>query len=224
MKVKSYLGDYSGKLDGFVAATNRGGLYFRAKGNPVNPRTTQQTIARNRMSGLATRWGNVLTDVQRAGFEILAEAFPQPDRQGGTQQLSGIAMYQKINCVRLNAGDSILDDAPADLEVQGILDLSVAPLTGGDTSIEVTVTDVLGADEKLLVSGAINLSPGINNANSKIRFFEASPLAEANPITINIPARFGALVSGTKCFFEAKRYNQITGAQSPVVVIDAVVA
>lgn len=120
MKFKSHiLTQASGSVGGTTYATNRSGLYMRARAIPTNPGTALQTIVRNAFSTLTTRWGT-LTDTQRANWAIYANNVPWKNTLGDSIKLTGPTMYVGSNTPRIQAGDSIIDNAPTSFTVPAI--------------------------------------------------------------------------------------------------------
>lgn len=113
MKIKSALAtELSGSLGGLVASHNRGGIYLRARAIPVNPNTPQQQEIRSLVALLTGLWTNVLTPLQRAGWDNYAEQVPLPDRLGEPRNVGGIAMYVRTNTFGIGGGVVRKDDAP----------------------------------------------------------------------------------------------------------------
>lgn len=114
MKIKSALiTQASGSIGGFTASHNRGGLYLRARATPTNPNTPQQQAVRSFMSTLTSLWLNVLTGVQRAGWDLYALQVPLTGRLGEPHNVGGLSMYVRSNSPRLQAGLPRVDDAPS---------------------------------------------------------------------------------------------------------------
>jgi len=102
----------SGSLGGITASHNSGGSYFRQRATPVNPGTTQQQAVRNAMSQLASAWVTVLNASQRNAWETYSANVPLIDSLGQQITVGGLAMYQRSNVPRLQAGLSRIDSAP----------------------------------------------------------------------------------------------------------------
>lgn len=107
----------SGAIAGLVASRNAAGNYFRARTVPVDPQTTLQIAVRNIIGQLSNRWVGTLTPAQRAGWEDYANNVALPARLGGTHFVSGIAMYQRSNVARRQAGLGRIDDPPVIFDV-----------------------------------------------------------------------------------------------------------
>ncbi|MCK5641750.1 MAG: hypothetical protein KAJ19_13190 [Gammaproteobacteria bacterium] len=110
----------SGKIGGNVFARNSGGAYCRTWVKPIDPGSARQQIVRFAVASLTTRWGEVLTDAQRAAWATYAENVPLPNRLGATRPISALAMYVRCNVPRLTCVAPIIgveDDAPAIFDV-----------------------------------------------------------------------------------------------------------
>jgi len=104
-------GAASGKAGAMVASHNKGGQYIRARTTPTNPRTQFQQDVRNSLSTLSSSWRS-LTQLQRTGWEIYGTQVPTTNALGDSIIISGIAAYVRANTPRLQAGLSLVSDAP----------------------------------------------------------------------------------------------------------------
>lgn len=95
----------SGSMAGIVASRNRYGQYFRGRVSPVNPGTAPQTGVRLNFADAATRWQS-LTPLQRSAWDVWAASVPA---LGG---ITGLNAFCACNSLRLQAGLSLLEDAP----------------------------------------------------------------------------------------------------------------
>jgi hypothetical protein len=127
IKLGATLGDARNAAGAIVYSKNQFGAYIRQKVSPVQPRTPRQTQVRQQFTDISKRWGVVLTDSQRNGWKALAAANPVSDVFGDSQTLTGLQFYQRVSRNLQEAGEPILDDAPADQNVTGLLTLAVNP-------------------------------------------------------------------------------------------------
>lgn len=222
MKIVGTLGTYSGKLAGLIFSHNKGGAYVKQFKIPTNPQTPAQTAVRERLSQLSKNWGAVLTEAQRLSWKLFADTFPIVNTLGAAQNVTGIAMYNKVNGILLNAEEGIINDPPVDLEVSSSLTMDITAAVGATAVIDLTYTPVLSATEKLYISGVINVSPGINNVKALRRHMGLSALAEASPYSFPIPAVLGNLVTGKKTSLLVQRIDTVKGSLSPGVVVEAI--
>ena len=139
------IGPASGSIAGLTFSHNKGGQYVRTRATPTDPGTVFQTAMRNAVAVLSSRWASTLTQVQRDAWEVYAANVPRPDRVGGTQLLSGIAMYIRSNSVRMQVDPvggtlPIVDDGPTLFNV-------------GSYDIPIVATSTPFTDLQLLFAG-----------------------------------------------------------------------
>lgn len=106
------LGQLSGSSGAATASRNRYGAYIRARVVPVNPNSDNQNDVRDFFAFLAQNWRE-LTESQRTAWTSIAGEVPITDSLGQSIVLSGNAMYAKVNILRRQVGDAVIDDAPA---------------------------------------------------------------------------------------------------------------
>jgi hypothetical protein len=111
--------EMSGKMGGNVFSRNRYGAYVRKLTTPVNPASDRQVIARARVSSMADRWNNTLTEAQRVSWNVYAAAVSVLNRLGDSIYLTGFNHYIRSNCAILACGGTIVDDGPAILLLPG---------------------------------------------------------------------------------------------------------
>lgn len=98
MKIKysALVSATSGKLNGSVAASNRGGAYLRNKGVVSNPQTVAQQANRSLFGSISSQF-RALSSEQVTAWNLAAQDFPIIDRFGDTRYLSGLALYVQLN-------------------------------------------------------------------------------------------------------------------------------
>lgn len=222
-KINPIHGELSGSIAGNTYARNSYGSYVRRKVSPVQPSTPDQTLIRERMTGLSKQWGQTLTAAQRGSWEQLAGKVTFPDVFGNPQKLSGISLRNKLGMQALTCGDTPLNDAPADLEVRPLISAALANVAGGGNTFDVQFTDDCTATERLVVMGAVNVQPGVNFVEDKMVFMAASATNQATDWTVTLPAKFGNLTTGSQLIVRVKRYNQANSAYSSGIVVKAVI-
>jgi hypothetical protein len=184
--------DARGKIDGIVYSRNQYGSYVRVKVSPVQPNSARQTLIRERTTTLSKRFSTVISEAQRAAWSGFATANPVPDVFGNPQALSGITSYVRLNQVVLNAGGTIIDTPPADLQVPGLLSLTAAAYAAGvafaatefsyvDPVLTMTVTGhTFAVGQKVRFSGFTGSLAGLNGTDRTI------VTAPANTLTFSI--------------------------------------
>lgn len=203
-----------GKIGGHVASQNRAGAYMRTKVSPVNPQTTSQLGARNRLTGRSQAW-KVLTQAQRDAWNAAVSLYARTDIFGSLRNPSGFNLYQRINNNLLVVGAAAIV-SPA---------LPAAVLTVGLTSIVATVagqllpmtlTGAVPAGTAVKVFATSPQSPGISFVKSEFRLISTLPAATATPVALGAAytAKFGAFVAGQKIFVKIEFINTLTGQNS----------
>jgi len=211
--------DARGKIDGIVYSRNQYGGYVRVKVSPVQPNTARQTLVRNRTALLSKRFSTVITEAQRAAWSVFGAAHPKTDVFGNPQALSGIASYVRLNQVILNAGGTIIDTPPPDLEVAGLLSMTATASAGAGTlSITFTPTP-LGAGLVLYIWSSEGKGAAVNFFRPFLRFIGVSPAAPASPFAAGAlyTAKFGPLVAGQAIGVLVGVCDPAKGAVSPGV-------
>lgn len=108
---------FVGSAGGFTFSHNKGGAYIRNRVIPVNPNTPQQQVVKAILAALAVGWIDTLTQLQRDAWEVYAANVPRPSKIGGTQFLTGIAMFIRTNVPLLQAGGTAVLDGPTAFNV-----------------------------------------------------------------------------------------------------------
>lgn len=121
MLFKGIVTEASGSIGGITAARNRGGLYFRGRGIPVNTNTGRQQAVRNALTSLSQAWANTLTQTQRDAWDLYAQNVPLVGPLGDARQVSGLAQYVRSNVPRIQAGLPRVDDGPTTFTLAGSL-------------------------------------------------------------------------------------------------------
>ena len=84
--------NYSGAVDGLIAARNAGGAYFRNRTTPTDPNTSRQVQMRNALGDAYAAW-IALTPNQRAVWESYARSIDRTNRVGDKRHNSGWNEY-----------------------------------------------------------------------------------------------------------------------------------
>lgn len=169
MKFKGTIGtQYSGSLAGVTASHNKGGTYYRQRSIPVNPNSAQQQEVRTAFTTLATRWRGILTQAQRDNWYAYAQGTPITDRIGDSIIIPGLAMYQRTNVPRIQAGFGIIDDAPTQPGLPEFTIPTVNQLAASDDaySIGFANTDDWANDD----NGALYLYGSSNKSNALVYY------------------------------------------------------
>lgn len=217
VKYGAMVADARGRMDGVVYSKNQYGAYVRQKVSPVNPLTARQTLIRARMSTLSKAWAGTLTQAQRDAWSGWAKLNPVVDVFNDKQQLSGIAMYNRLNGVILNAAAARIDDPPANLDILSLATITVTA-SSGPTAVSIAFTATpLGAGTLLYIYATPALSAGVTFFKPFLRFIGVSAAAQVSPFTATTvyTAKYGDTIAGTKIGFLVAVANTTTGAIAP---------
>jgi len=134
----------SGSVGGLTLSRNRGGMYFRGRSVPTNPNTPAQQAIRSAAAQLASAWRNILTEAQRAAWDLYAENVELPNSLGDPRNVGGVAMYMRANVPRIASGVAGLlrvDDAPIIFNLGDVGPLEVISATASTNVISLGFTD-----------------------------------------------------------------------------------
>lgn len=218
--------DIRNSIGGTTFSRNGGGAYARARVTPLNPRSTRQSIVRAAFGANAKNWGGQLTADQRQAWTFFAQSNPSVDVFGAAIILSGIAMFQRLNQVLANIGETLITDAPADLSVPAIAAALSLAVDASAPSITVTT------DTQAVVTGAAYyvfatrpLPPGRIPQKSDYRYIATiPPVAAATDFDIATAyaAIFGPWIAGAVVGVLTATVNEQTGAVTPGISFTAV--
>lgn len=217
--------DMRNKLNGSVFSKNRGGAYVRTKVTPVNPQTTAQQNARNRLSTNSQAWRG-LTEAQRQSWIDAAPNFPVTDIYGNAKILSGLQLYVKLNNNLALIGEAAIATAPSPVAIP---QLELTSVTADDSANTVIIagTTPVPADFAMVVMATPNVTPGKSFVKNLFRFVDALAAAATSPFDVSAAytALFGDPVTGNKVFVKCFYISTITGqAGIPVQAQTIVVA
>lgn len=193
-----------GSIGGSTFSANRGGPYMRNRSIPTNPNTPQQQAVRSAMALLAARWGDTLTDNQRAQWDLYAENVLLLNSLGQPRNVGGIGMYVRSNIPRIQNGVAetpIVDDGPSNFTLGEYTQPTIASITAS-TGILSLVFDPLddwaNEDEAALLiftskakSPSTNYFKGPYNLAGVVLGSSATAPTSPASITLASPAEVG---------------------------------
>jgi hypothetical protein len=166
----AFLAEARGKLNGNVFSRNKGGAIIRNKVTPINPRTASQSLQRAYTSDIAKAWPADLSDDQRKAWESLGQSIGAKSIFGNGLILSGIACFQRINRIVLNAGGTRVDDPPINQDVPSILSATLTANSAGPVLSLAFSPSPLVSPQGLYVFATPAISAGISNVSNRLRF------------------------------------------------------
>jgi hypothetical protein len=139
--------DARGSLNGLVFARCDAGAVVRTKTSGVQPVSRGTSTVRRVVGGLASRWADVLTDEDRAGWRVFADVHPQVNVFGDGCRGNACASFISVNARLVLCGGVVRDLAPGTWGCPCPLIGAVSVgLSGGVFSIfVVTLKEPLGA-------------------------------------------------------------------------------
>lgn len=213
--------DIRGSSGGTVFSRNKGGAYMRARVVGINPQSSKQTTVRANFGANAKAWSSILTASQRAAWTFFAAANPIVNNLGASIQLSGLAMFQRLNRVLAQIGVAMILSPPVDLSVPAMAAITGATATHVTPIIEITTaaqTVVAGAKYYIYATGALN--GGRTPAQNQYRFMGAFAGVAAAVVTAFYTAwsaAFGVMASGQTIGVKVATVNTNSGALTPLL-------
>lgn len=217
----------SGSIAGITYSHNRGGMYTRARVTPTDPSSSRQQIMRAAMGTLAPYWGNTLTSVQRAAWNLYGSNVPWLNPLGQTIYLTGQQHFNRINTIRLQFLQSILAVAPI------IYDLGTFTPPTFDNASDAPNFDILfdntdawanGVGGFLFTWPGKSIGPGRGFYRGPWRrggFVTGDPVPPASPTLITSPWPWSA---GNICWVQV-RIMQVDGRMSlPIILGPEIIA
>lgn len=206
--------DLRNKLNGTVFAKNRYGLYARTKVTPVNPQTTYQQTNRAVLGNNSSAWRG-LTQDQRNAWIAAAPNFPVTDIFGNVHNLSGQALYVKLNNNLVNAGQSLLTLPPTPVAMPSITLLSVTADVS-DTTIGLTFDAAsAGAGFTPLFYATPLIIASKLYVKNRLRLLGTATITTSAADIYSIwNARFGTLIAGQRITVNFVVVSNTTGQMS----------
>ena len=226
MKVKfgAIVVDGRGKVGGHVMSKNRAGAYMRTKVTPVNPRSSYQVLARQRLSTLSSAWSGLLA-ANRLAWNNAVDLWKGTNIFGDLKNPSGFNLFQRLNNNLAQIGVAQINTPPLPAAIGAWTTFSFVP-DNSDTMVLTFAPTPVPAGFAVLIDGTAPCSPGISNANA--RFRRVTSLAAAVATGVDIKAaydtKFGAIAPiGDKVFLRAKYINIATGQTGGPVEASAII-
>lgn len=212
----------SGKLNGSVGATNKGGAYLRNKGVTKNPNTPAQALVRSRFGSLSSQFRS-LTPAQISAWNTAAETFPIIDRLGDTRYLTGLGLYVQLNTNLLSVGAATISDPPIKQAFPAVhiltLDAVYTDAVTMEVDINITFDAAVAAGKYAILAKTVaQHSPSITNVKNQLRgYFSANVAAGSTavfPTETEYRAKFGSIVVGQMTTVEFVLVSLISGEAS----------
>lgn len=216
LKFGAVISDARGSIEGVTFSQGRFGAFARKRAVPRLQTTAFNTVVRGRLANFARRWFGTLTAVQRTAWIDLAIANPVIDVFGNSHALTGQQLYIRVNQLRAQAGLAVLDAAPADQAVTGLVTMSVVATAPATLTLTFTVTP-LSAGHRLYIFASPSLSPGKVATRADMKFIGVSAAAQASTYAAGTQytTRFGNMISTKLISVSVAVLRDDRGALSP---------
>lgn len=226
MKFKSALvTQATGSIGGMTASHNRGGLYLRARAIPTQPNSPEQQAVKAWMAQISARWVNVLTQAQRDAWAVYSNQVQLIDKLGEPRNIGGVAMYNRTNIPRLQAGLALIDDAPLTFNLGTFTPPTIDEISDPSSMIAFTNTDAWASTDGgacfVLISRPQN--PSIGFFKGPFRFagvIAGAATPPTSPATITNPFTYTA---GQKGFIQVRIQQPDGRTALPIILSDIAV-
>ena len=188
----------SGKAGGHVASHNRAGAYLRTKVTPVNPQTSYQTGARNRLSAISTAW-RALGATAILAWNNAVSLWKSTNVFGDIIKPSGFNLYQKLNNNLTLIAQSNISTPPTPVAVPVIITGVLAAVHASTITVTFT-TDPVVTDADMYWYATEAISPGKSFVKSEFRAIGKNSTITAHVVDLSTlyNAKFGAVGSVEK--------------------------
>jgi len=224
-----------GKVGGKVYSRNASGAFVRQYVKPVNANTALQQAVRNNFASLSGAYRN-LTDAQRATYEAMKSFYKTTDSVGNVITPTAPQLFNRLNGVLIQNGlinsTNPMTVCPAPVALIGISAASpTADVSATEVFAEVTFadnTDIVPADQRLIVSATSGISAGIKkvpaNLFSRVATIQAGDDTSTKNIWSDYVAVFGAPVAGASVYMRVQTFSTVTGQITSEVIAPIVVS
>lgn len=230
-KAGSIATEVRGKIGGLVYSRNKGGLYVRSIGVPVQPDSELQAQQRSRMAELMAAWASDLSAAERAAWEVYAANTTWYNSLGDAITLSGSQFFLRTNILRLQCSLPRIDAAPtvAGIGSRDPLSLNTIAISEADQELSFqTWTPSLwntSPTSGLAVFIGKPVNASVNNYAGSYRFAKfvagATPTPPSAPYTADVPF---AVSQGQRVFFYTRMLSadgKVSTAQRASAIVEA---
>lgn len=214
----------SGKLGGAVIAKGPGSHYIKNQPAVSSPQTSRKQQVKSNTFQIAKSWRD-LTDFQRQQWNTLAKSKPVVNA-GSAQILStGFSFYSATNQNSLIINRPLLTTPPIVGYVVPPLDLA---FTITPTTFVLSFSNLTGATpaiRRVQLFSTLSTSPGVTNANSRLKMVPVSTTTFFNSTNIisQYSSVFGTPIVGSRVFIKLRQIDFTTRVGSSFVYLSSIV-
>jgi len=204
------------KQGNLVFSRNRWGAFTRALAPDPGPAIGRRKENADTFAAVAPRWSANLTEAQRAAWRALALTANHTDVFGKPKRYSGFHLFVSLNLNLQYFLNTLLDNAPPDLDVTAPTNLLATTASAPDSlSITFAPTPV-PADHALAIFATDTLAPGINNPGQRYSLIDVLDEGTNSPqdLTSAWAEVWGEMTGGNRLFLSAKLVNKNNGVTS----------
>lgn len=140
----------SGSVGGVTYSHNKGGMYTRTRAIPTNPNSTRQQKVRSAMAEASQLWG-LLSEAQRAAWNLYAANVPMTNKLGQSFHLSGQQHFIRTNAFRIamlndTEGGQFwqVEDAPTEFNLGSIGSITADTFSAATQNFNLNYDDTQG--------------------------------------------------------------------------------
>lgn len=201
---------------GIIISRAVGGLYSRARMEPLNPNSIPQQAARATIRACTVAWQSSLTDLQRLAWNQAALSQKNNSAIKGSGTLAGFSLFCRLNAPLSRHAYSLLTDPPARLAPLYARSLSIVTNESAGPTLVIDLDPPPPANFIWQIFACPPQSPGRMSPWARPRLICAIEPADPLPVDITAPYTdaFGPPLTGTKLAVLASTLNTLDGSLS----------
>jgi len=215
-----------GKSGGNVFSKNAAGNYMKNKVTGVNPQSTAQVAARNRLVAQAQAWRD-LTQAEQDAWIAATQNFKKTNIFGDTIKPSGFNLHNALNTNLDLVGVPPITDAPAPIAIPAVTSVVLTMANGADTASIAFAPTPVAANFAYLVMMTAGISAGRNFVKSEYRFIDFIDAADVTPEDIKaayVLIHGSIPPEGMKVFCKLIPVSKVTGQRGIALSAETLVA
>jgi len=204
------------KQGNLVFSRNRWGAFTRALAPDPGPAIGRRKENAETFAAVTPRWSANLTEAQRSAWRSLALSANHTDVFGNHKRYSGFHLFVSLNLNLQYFLNTLLDNAPANLDVTAPTNLLATAASAPDSLTITFAPDPVPADHALAIFATDTLAPGINNPGQRYSLIEVLDEGTNSPqdLTSSWAEVWGEMTGGNRIFVSAKLVNKNNGVTS----------
>ncbi len=210
VKISGLLSNLGGKFSGSVIQGGKSGLIMR-NNNWQAPKQFPKWQAQKASFAVLSQTWRTLTQVQRDAWAAIVASYPATNRFGDSYDPSGFQLYMTLNGTLEAAGQTLLlvPLPPAAVHDVGAVTLDL----DGALTLQVTITNVLGANDGIQITASRPQSQGraFRDGSLSSMIFSSLPATTIFNIETEYLAQWGDYPSGSRIIARVESIREDTG-------------